>query len=195
LAKEARMLALDSPRWATLRSSPGFNGELSARLIRAVRNGDHIEFAELYHQACHQFGVGEVAYAIVPHVIAIASGLPLRERMWPLVIAGTVAAVRAGWPQTTPPVPEDLWPDYEHANVLAMEMATEALRNRSQWSRAEVLELLAVVAGLHGSTDLAMHLFLLGGTDELSCPSCGEPIRFGERGRSEPFAPADQPRD
>jgi hypothetical protein len=174
------MLALDSPRWRTLKSSPGFNGESSARLIRELRDGNK-EFAELYHQACHQFGVGEVAYAIAPHLIDIAAGLPPRQRMWPLVITGTVAAVRAGWPRTTPPVPEDLRADYDRANVQALRMATEALRDRLQWSPGEVLELLAVVAGLHGSTDLAMHLFLLGGTDELSCPSCGEPIRFGER--------------
>ena len=33
------MLELDSPRWAMLRSSPGFSGELARQLLRELRDG------------------------------------------------------------------------------------------------------------------------------------------------------------
>lgn len=86
------MLALGAGRWSELRASPGGNGELARNLIREIRAGKYTDYAELYQQACHQFSVGEVAFAVVPHVIEIAAGAPLRERLWPLIIAGTVAA-------------------------------------------------------------------------------------------------------
>ena len=80
------MVPLDSPRWATLRSSPGFNGALAAQLLREIQAGTGADWAELYHQACHQFTLhGDLAYAVVPHVVDIAGHLPVRERLWPLV--------------------------------------------------------------------------------------------------------------
>jgi hypothetical protein len=59
-------------------------------------------------------------------------------------------------------------------------MATEALGEKG-WRRGEVVELLGVVAALQGNCDLAIHLFLHGGTDcDLHCPECGEYIRWRE---------------
>jgi hypothetical protein len=66
------MVPLDSPRWTKLQSSPGFNGELAARLLREIRAGTGGNWPELYHQACHQFSIlGDLAYAVVPHVVDI----------------------------------------------------------------------------------------------------------------------------
>ena len=99
------MVPLDSPRWATLRSSPGFNGELAARLLQEIRAGTKLDWAELYQQVCHQFTIcGDLAYAVVPHVVDIAVRLPVRDRIWPLVIAGTVAACRMAFPSSSPSV-------------------------------------------------------------------------------------------
>jgi hypothetical protein len=124
------MLALDSPRWGTLKSSPGFTGELAARLLREIREGTGSDWAELYHQCCHQLGVGEVAYAVVPHAVAIAGHVPRRDQVWPLVIAGTVAACCAAFPSRTPPVPDDLRLAYEESARSALLLATEALRGQ-----------------------------------------------------------------
>jgi hypothetical protein len=174
------MLALDSPRWATLKASAGGSGALAARLLQAIRAGAVSEFGELYHQCCHQLGVGEVAYAAVPHVIDIARGLPVRERVEPLVIAGTVAACCAAFPSETPPIPDDLRADYEASARPAHLMATAAL-GETVWRRGEVVELLGVVAAFQAHCDLAIHLFLHGGSDyDLSCPECGEYIRWRE---------------
>lgn len=174
------MLELDSPRWATLRSSPGPTAELARRLLREIRAGTGANWPELYHQACHQFTVGEAAYAIVPHAVEIAGSLPVRERLWPLSIAGTVAACGAAFPSETPPVPADLRADYEAAAQPALRMAAAAL-SETGWRRGEVTQLLAVVAAFQGHCDLAMHLFLHGGSDDdLICPECGEYIRWRE---------------
>lgn len=175
------MVPLDSPRWTTLRSSPGFTGELAARLIREIRAGTGVDWAELYHQACHQFTInGDLAYAVVPHVVDIAGRLPVRERLWPLLIAGTVAACREAFPSSSPPVPDDLRADYEASAQPALQMATLAL-SETGWPRGEVLALIGVLAAFQGNCDLAMHLFLHGGSDDdLHCPECGEYIRWRE---------------
>jgi hypothetical protein len=175
------MLALDSPRWATLKASPGGTGELAARLLREIRDGTGANWAELYHQACHQFDIGgDLAYAIVPHVVDIAERLPVRDRVWPLVIAGTVAACRNAFPSQAPPIPDDIRADYEASARPALLLATAALRELA-WRQGEVVELLAVVAALQGHCDVALHLFGNGGSDhDLSCPECGAAIRYRE---------------
>jgi hypothetical protein len=157
---------LDSPRWKTLDG----NGELAARLLQL---GAAADFAELDHQACHQLTVYEVAYAIVPHVIAIAQQLPLPKRVWPLVIAGTVAASRSAYPHRAPAVPPDLRAEFEQANADALQLAADAIRC-SVWDAEESLQLLAVIAGFQGRGELAIQLFLCVPGEELACPSCGE---------------------
>ncbi len=180
------MLALDSPRWATLRGSSGLTSALAHRLLREIWDGTGSDWAELYHQVCHQVSVGEVAYAVVPHLIEIAARLPIRERLWPLDIAGIVAACCAAFPSRTPPIPEDLRADYEAAARPALLMATAAL-NEKGWGRGEVVELLGVVAAFQGHCDLAIHLLLnADGHGDLNCPSCGEYIRWREGAEEEP---------
>jgi hypothetical protein len=180
------MLALDSPRWRVLKASPGFTGELAVRLLREIRDGTGSDWAELYHQCCHQLDVGEVAYAVVPHAVAIAGRAPKQDQVWPLVIAGTVAACRAAFPSCTPPVPDDLRAAYEESARPALLLATEALRAQD-WRPWQVIQLLGVVAALQGRCDLAIHLFLHGGSDsDLHCPECGEYIRWREGTDDEP---------
>jgi hypothetical protein len=175
------MLPLDSPRWATLRSCGG-TGALAARLLR---DGPAADFGELLHQACHQFTVDEVAYAVVPHAVALAGMLPPAERVEPLVIAGAVAACRAAHPDQSPPVPDDLRADFERALADALPLAADAL-GRCGWEAQQGLELLAAVAALQGRGELALHLFLCGSGGELGCPSCGERLRVGVSPDAEP---------
>ncbi|HVV98732.1 MAG TPA: hypothetical protein VHB77_00245, partial [Planctomycetaceae bacterium] len=85
------MVPLDSLRWAQLRASCGGTGEPAARILQEIRAGTGAGWVELYHQCCHQLTLdGDLAYAVVPHVVDIAGRLRVRERIWPLVIAGTV---------------------------------------------------------------------------------------------------------
>lgn len=175
------MLELDSPRWLTLKSSVGGNGEFASRLIQKIRNedGDEDALAELQHEACHQFTVGEVAYAVAPHVIDIARTMPIKKRIWPLSIVGDIVAARTVSPKASPKIPSDLHDDYVRCLELAIDLTTEALRHRD-WQTDELHQLIGTLAALHGHGNLAMHLLLSG--PELSCPSCGEYIAFGETG-------------
>jgi len=166
------MLPLDSPRWMTLQSSAGGNGELAAHLLREIRAGTGSAWAELYQQTCHQFTIlGDLAYAVVPQAVDIANGLPIRERICPLVIAGTVAACRIAFPSSSPPVPDELRADYEASAQPALQMATNA-PGETGWRRGEVVELLGVVAAFQGHCDLAMHLFLHGGSRAIALLVC-----------------------
>jgi hypothetical protein len=173
------MLSLDSPRWNELQSRGG-TGALTARLLKRVRAGDLAALTELYEQCCHQTSPGEVAFAAIPHLIDIARGLPELNRIAPLVIAGTVKAGCDARPSEAPAIPSDLRADYEAAAREALRMAATSL-NTTGLERGQVVSLLGVVAAYQGHCDLAMHLFLHGGSDhDLSCPECGEYIRFRE---------------
>lgn len=180
--KDQMVLPLDSPRWRTLEASSGGTGEFAATLLMA---GADVDFVELYHAACHQLTVCEAAYAIVPHVVSVAESLRGTDRVWPLVIAGTVAACRAAQPGNCAPVPSDLQADFDQANARALVLAAEALRQRN-WTEEESLLLLAVVAALQGRGELAIQLFMCVPGEELACPSCGERLRVDSSGEQSP---------
>jgi hypothetical protein len=175
------MLSLDSPRWADIPASGGMNSALTVRLLRQARAGDDSGYPELYHQVCHQFTVGEAAYVAVPHLVDIARGMEVKRRVWPLSIVGTVAAARAAYPKSAPPIPGEWRSEYLTANQEALQLTADAL-SRGGWLPSDSQELLATLAALHGHSNLAMHLFLQGGVTQLSCPMCGEYIEFEESG-------------
>jgi hypothetical protein len=137
---------------------------------------DYVDcWQELYHHACHQFTLGEVAYGVVPHVVEIAGRLPMKDRVWPLAIVGTIVALHTCAPGD-PPIPDDLQADYEAAVKPALDLATAALREESP---EDVVGLLAAVAAFQGHCDLALYLFQQG-DPSVQCPSCGHDISWRE---------------
>jgi hypothetical protein len=114
--RKVGMLDLDSPLWATIPASSGMTSALAVKLLRQVQAGDDSAYAELYHQVCHQFSVGAVAYVVVPHLVEIARAIEVKRRVWPLSIVGTVAAARATNPRHTPPMPVEWRAEYLGAN-------------------------------------------------------------------------------
>src|SRR5688572_28623630 len=124
------MLPLNSARWSELQASGGGTGELAAQLLLGIAAGDEADWTELYHQCCSQLSVAEVAYAVVPHAIDFASRASIDERVWPLVIAGTVAACREAFPSLTSKVPMDLKVDYADAGCRALLLATQSLAEK-----------------------------------------------------------------
>jgi hypothetical protein len=173
------MLDLDSPRWAEIPASCGVNSALTVKLLRQVRAGDDSAYGELYHQVCHQFTVGVVAYVAVPHLVEIAGNADLKRRVWPLSIVGTVQAARLAYSRSAPPLEEAWRGEYLAANEEARRLTADALK-AVDWDPSDSQELIATLAALHGHIHLALHLFLQGGVNELSCPVCGESIEFGE---------------
>lgn len=179
------MLDLDSPIWNTIPSSAGGTGALAAGLLRRAWRGDDTAYDELVHQVCHQFTVGAVAYVVVPHLVQIARNCHPAQRVRPLSIVGMVVAGRAAHPNGAAELREEWRAEYLTALDDALKLAAEALQQPGL-GRAESQELLAVIAAIHGHTDLAMLLFLQGGATELSCPLCGEAIKFGDQTDSPP---------
>jgi hypothetical protein len=185
------MLPLDSPRWAELNSSCGGDGHLALRLIQGICSGAAEGFAELSEQCCHQLGLGSVAYAAVPYLVEIARSLPLRRRIEPLAIVGLVAACRAAFPSSAPPIPNGLGGAYAESQRAALSLAAQAIGEEG-WRPAESNTLLAVLGALHGRCDLAIHLYLGCNRDGgLSCPECGEYIRWSEQPDGLSIAEAD----
>jgi hypothetical protein len=170
------MLPLNSSRWDELAASSGGSGRMAADLIGQVRAGDQSAYAELSEQLCHQFSVGEVAYAAVPHLVDLAASLGPYERLNPLRIVGAVVAARATYARSAPPIAPDLLDPYTAALSTCFDLTLASLRE--SWSPGELLELIAVLASLKGANELAMHIFGCGGSADLSCPQCGEYIKF-----------------
>ena len=170
------MISLDSDRWLRLTSSVGGDGTLAAQLLRQLYNGREEHYAELQHQACHQFQLsgGNVAYALAPHLVNLASGASPVERVVPLSIVGNIVAARCTEPTGSPPVPSDLASDLESAISQAKTLALHALQNVCDLYDSQ--QLIATITAIQGLGDLAMHLFISG--PELSCPECGEYISF-----------------
>lgn len=169
------MLDFSSSRWNQLSASPGGDGRLAASLLVQIRDGDLSCYDELLHQVCHQFSVAEVAYAVVPHLVALAKAASSTDRLGPLRIIGWVAAGRLTHPQHCPPVPDDLMADFDVAMQEGLRLATNSLLEPDRSTEA-TQELLGVVAALSGCADIGTLLLL--GPHELSCPSCGDPITF-----------------
>jgi hypothetical protein len=171
------MLSLESKRWAELKASPGGNGELALRLLEQARGGDAAAFDELMHQVCHQMTVGEVAYAVVPHLVELARHPVPSDRVGALTIVGWVVA--SAQLNRAPAVPADLESAYRDSQQPALVLTLRALED-SSLDRNVVLDLLGVAAALKGNPHLAIHLLLHDGYGNLSCPECGEYIRFGD---------------
>lgn len=173
------MLDLSSSRWALLRSSSGGDGRLTADLLSRIARGEPAEahYEELHEQLCHQLSLSEVAYAAAPHLARNAEAAQRALRWPPLQILGEIAALRSLRSESIGPppgVPDDLRTDLEAALTLGMRLTAEELAGRL--TSEESRPLIAALAGFQGEADLAIHLFLSG--RDLSCPSCGEPIKF-----------------
>lgn len=142
----------DTEQWievsAEIWASPGGDGELALRLLEQAQGGDAAAFDELMHQVCHQMTVGEVAYAVVPHLVELARHPALSDRVRALTIVGWVVA--SAQLSRAPTVPADLEPAYRQSQQPALVLTLRALED-SSLDRTVVLDLLGVAAALKGN--------------------------------------------
>jgi hypothetical protein len=172
------MLDYDDQRWETLQASPGGTGELAARLLSQIRDGKGVDaaYAELYEQICHQGTVGEVAYAVVPHLIDIAKQSRPEQQYQPLAQIAAVLTCSVWFPDVCPAVPADLHGDYEEAKLQALRLAASRLQNH-ELDPVESLHMIQLVAIVHGQSTIAI---LIQRWPDYTCPSCDEVIDFGD---------------
>ena len=165
------MLSLQSDRWITLTSSVSGNGQLALGYLQAYLGGDTSSLDELSAQCCHQFSLGNVAFAVVPHLVHGGQNVGLDQ----LYVIGNIRAseLRSG---VSPPI--DLVDDYRGALDTSLLMALEILKT-NEMRPGDVKRILAFVSAVKGDYNLSIHLLLNGGSDhELSCPHCGEYIKW-----------------
>ena len=92
-----------------------------------------------------------------------------------------VAAVRVTDARNAPPLPGDLRQEFEEALQSTLSLVTMALSELG-WEPKESLDLFGTVAALHGHVNLALLVFSACGQSDLSCPVCGEWIKYGATG-------------
>ncbi len=175
------MIELKKEEWEKLQSSVGGNGLLALELLQKIKNGDISSFDELLHQACHQLTVGEVAYAIVPHLVEIAKNEDSSIKLKALMIIGAVSASIGikSFSYKASKLPAYLESDFAEANQEALKIACDALVLIKYINR-DSLELLGVIAALSGHPNSAIQAFTAGYDSMMSCPECGEYINYYE---------------
>jgi hypothetical protein len=171
------MIDLESTEWKAAKASPGGNGALTADLLRQFREGDDSAFGELYQQVCHQGTVGEVAYLAVPHMVVIARNSPPHRRALLLGIVGSIVASMNCYPRSAAPLPDWLRAEFLASCEEARILAGESLREGGL-AADDSFQLIGALAAFHGHHELSL---LMDSGRQMSCPSCGERIEFGER--------------
>ena len=139
---DATPLALDSPRWSSLRQAYGAADDVP-RLIAALAEVDdaagraELWFA-LWRMLWRSDAVFDAAYAAVPHLLALTAPLPLAERVQAMHLALRVELLRRG--PTAPPMPADLVAAYGTA-IESLPAAVHGC-TAEPWS-ADVAQVLA----------------------------------------------------
>lgn len=171
------MLDLDSLEWTKIRASAGGNGELTAKILKQLYNGDDSEWEELYHQLCHQNTVGETAFVAVPHLVLIAGKSDsIQLKVTLLGTIGSVVASRKCYPNGIGNLRDEWQIDFNSACDDARNLSAEILKH-PDLSAEQSFQLISTLAALHGHYNLAL---LLDSGLDIYCPECGEYIIFGE---------------
>jgi hypothetical protein len=167
------MLEFNSPEWEAVSS----NALLTAQLLSRLKNGDDSEWAELYHQLCHQNTVSKIAYVAVPHLVSIAQNTAtIQLRSLLLGTIGSIVASRKCYPHSAAKLTDEWKTDFIQACDEARILAAETLK-LAELDPIDSFELISALAALHGHSNITL---LLESGPEIYCPECGENIVFGE---------------
>ncbi|MFJ2634212.1 hypothetical protein ACIQCJ_26275 [Streptomyces sp. NPDC093221] len=175
------MLPLDDPRWTTLDHRDRSNGKSGSDApcvpdeLRHLLDhpADRERFDDLWPYLCSEGTAWPAAYAAVPHIVAIARGLPAAERDDYLYVIGLVAMCSGEYGQVWDGLPDDLAQAYRQALPEALALLGETLV-AGEHDQVTTGYLLAATAALKGHGEYAEILNDLDVYAE--CQSCGEPM-------------------
>jgi hypothetical protein len=162
------MLALNSPRWATLEVRSGSAVGVPSEITFLLEHPDDTErFADLSSELCSEDTTWSAAYAAVPYLLEIARKQSLEARGYALVSIGFVVMCSA---DTV--VPDDLWAAYRGAvsSTLPLLLETMHLPVSGDDLRYQFL----AVAALKGHLALAELMNVLDA--DMVCPECNQPL-------------------
>ena len=167
------MLLLDDPRWNQLKSTYGA-GTTVAQLLSAASAGAPLDdwYDTLIQELLHQYTLGQVAFAAVPHLVSIARRWPdTRKHLMVLVGACYAHSGDAGGPA----VPSYLQQEWRSARTAALPIILEVLED-PQLDEGDIRYLLSSLAALKGQNGLSIAIEAL--DTEMECPQCGSGITF-----------------
>ena len=150
------MLAINDPRWATLRHAYGHAADIPALLSRAgedARPGHQAgtTWFNLWSALCHQGDAYTASYAAVPHLVRMASVCLERQQYDPLFLTACIELARLE--DRGPLIPTDLAPSYRASIEEARSIAEAHLG--SGWDPDSEVALRASAAALAGNASAA----------------------------------------
>ena len=163
------MISLDSPKWHDLQDAYGSAVNVPDLLRRLYADpNDKEALNDAWSSLCHQGTIYSASIAAAPHLVSLATDLPLKDRLGPLVLVGAIAA-RLGTPR------EDLESDqsFEEYRPEAIELLTESI-NHGGLVDYELRHALSALVALLGDSKLSA---VLSNLDlAIECPTCGTEI-------------------
>lgn len=120
------MISLDDDKWKEF--SGGYRVPYDASIALRAMEGGADEWDELWEELHHQGDVGVASYAVVPHLVRIASGATNRDwNFYALVATIEIERHRKG----NPPMPAWLKADYDSAIAQASALALADLSSQA----------------------------------------------------------------
>jgi hypothetical protein len=149
------MLALDSGRWAELRTAYGATVDVPKMLteLEAVPNSEDFRdepWFSIWSALAHQGNVYSASFAAVPHVVRVLASAPGRAGSDYFHFPAWVEICRH---RTGEPIPEDLRDAYTSA--LAQLPKLVAVAAPYPWNEAMLRSVLAAIAAAKGAIDVA----------------------------------------
>jgi len=172
------MLALDSPRWATMRKEGAYSTVVPSLLARLYKPANFMDeegaFRSLKLAVIRCGQVDEVSYAAVPHLLSLAKSGGLMPWDYLGLVAEIEARRTVGMGST---VPDDLARAYFDALQGVPQLVADCKPNGA--SENVVGRLAGVLAVAYGQPRLGMAIIELGyelqeGKGKISCSECGE---------------------
>jgi hypothetical protein len=166
------MLELNSPLWKDLEHAYGSAADIPALLEQLKTASPQKKYGtepwfSLWSALCHQYDVYSASYAALPHIIAIASSRPPRQRIDYLLLASSIEAFRHL--HDAPPIPRGLQEAYVQALKIAPRLILECLELDWQQEEDDRI-LLGSLAVMQGHPQLGNAIFDL--EMEAECPKC-----------------------
>jgi len=125
------MLDLNSPLWKDLTHAYGSAADIPVLLEQLKPAGlkkspDSEPWFSLWSALCHQYDVYSASYAALPHIVAIASSQPARNRLDHLFLASSIEAFRHL--DDAPPMLVELRDAYQQAIEQASQLILDCLK-------------------------------------------------------------------
>jgi hypothetical protein len=169
------LINLDNSKWNELQTAYGSAAHVPDILKRLYADpNDKDALNDAWSSLCHQGTIYSASIAAAPHLVSLATNLPLKDRLGPLILVGSIAE---GLGKPTESLEADS--DFEAYRADAIELSTESIKYCGLMDY-ELRHSFGALAALLGNSNLAS---VLSNLDlGIECPKCGTDIVLLESG-------------